>query len=214
MKGKWKVRVERVVNIPVTYAGRARFMVQNVLAATLGCFVHGVSIQDIRVGLSTFNSGTAQTPGRLNFIEMGNFTVLMDYAHNPAGLMALRDFINQLQYTRRRVILNGTGDRRDEDLREMGQLCAETFDEIIIRRGNYLRGREEEQMYRLLEEGINRTGKKVPVKLISESREAMDYAFSTAQKNELIVTLGDRVSEDIKMVTEFRDKFSGVAATA
>jgi cyanophycin synthetase len=214
MKGKWKVRIERVINMPVTHAGRARFMVQNVLAATLACFVHGVSIQDIRVGLSTFSSGTAQTPGRLNFIEMGDFTVLMDYAHNPAGLTALRDFINQLQYKRRRVILNGTGDRRDEDLREMGQLCAETFDEVIIRRGNYLRGRDEEQMYRLLEEGINQTGKKVPVKIIADSREAMEYAFSTAQKNELIVTLGDRVSEDIKMVTEFRDKLSGAAAGA
>jgi cyanophycin synthetase len=62
LKGKWKVRVEKVANIPLTYGGRAEFMVQNVLAATLACFVHGVSIEDIRVGLTTFNAGTAQTP--------------------------------------------------------------------------------------------------------------------------------------------------------
>jgi len=37
LKGKWKVRIEKVTNIPLTYGGRAEFMVQNVLAATLAC---------------------------------------------------------------------------------------------------------------------------------------------------------------------------------
>lgn len=212
MKGKWKVRVEKAVNIPVTHGGRAGFMVQNVLAATMACFVHGVSVNDIRVGLSTFSSGIAQTPGRLNFVEMGAFTVLMDYAHNPAGLTALRNFITQLPHKHRTVILNGTGDRRDEDLREMGRLCAETFERIIIRRGNYLRGRDEENMYALLQEGINQNGKKPVVKIIPDSREAMDYAFSNARKGELVVTLGDRVREDIEYVKEFREKFNAVGS--
>jgi cyanophycin synthetase len=111
LKGKWKVRIEKVANIPLTYGGRAEFMIQNVLAATLACFVHGVSIEDIRVGLTTFNAGTAQTPGRLNFIEVGHATVLMDYAHNPAGARGLTSFINKLPYKYRTAVLNGTGDR-------------------------------------------------------------------------------------------------------
>ncbi|MEP6850278.1 MAG: cyanophycin synthetase, partial [Acidobacteriota bacterium] len=65
LKGKWKVRIEKATNIPLTYGGRAEFMIQNVLSATLACFVHGVSLEDLRVGLNTFNAGTAQTPGRL-----------------------------------------------------------------------------------------------------------------------------------------------------
>ncbi|MEO7660328.1 MAG: cyanophycin synthetase, partial [Pyrinomonadaceae bacterium] len=76
LKGKWKVRIEKVTNIPLTYGGRAEFMIQNVLAATLACFVHGLSIEDLRNGLTTFNAGTAQTPGRLNFVEVGDVTVL------------------------------------------------------------------------------------------------------------------------------------------
>jgi cyanophycin synthetase len=212
MKGKWKVRVEKAVNVPVTHGGRAGFMIQNVLAAALACFVHGMSLNDIRAGLSTFTSGTAQTPGRLNFFEMGNFTVLIDYAHNPAGLLALRDFITQLPHKYRSVILNGTGDRRDEDLREMGRLCAESFDRIIIRRGNYLRGRSQEEMFELLQEGIRSDGKNPKVEIIPESSAAFLHAFETAQKGELIVTLGDYVSEDIKFVTEFRDNLLAGAA--
>ena len=205
LKGKWKVRVERVVNIPLTYGGRAEFMIQNVLAATLGCFVHGVSIEDIRVGLTTFNAGTAQTPGRLNFVEVGDVTVLMDYAHNPAGLSGLQKFINKLPNKYRTVVLNGTGDRRDDDIRELARIAADTFDRIVIRRGHYLRGRAEEDMYRLLKEGIAMSEKKPQVRLIAESRDAIHHAIKHGRKGELVVTLADRVPDDIKFVQEIRD---------
>ncbi len=207
LKGKWKVRVEQAVNIPSTYGGRAGFMVQNALAATLACFVHGISLEDIRVGLTTFNAGTAQTPGRLNFIEVGDVTVLVDYAHNPAGLTALQNFIKQLPYTKQTVVLNGTGDRRDEDLREMGRLCAAHFDSIVIRRGHYLRGRDEQNMYQILQEGIKSSGREeVTVKLIPESYEAIDYAVSQSKMGELVVVLGDGVPNDLSIINKLRDK--------
>ncbi len=205
LKGKWKVRVERVTNVPVTFGGRAGFMIQNALAATLACFVHGVSLEDIRSGLSTFTAGTAQTPGRLNFIEIGSSTVLMDYAHNPAGLTALLNFVRKLSYKHHTVILNGTGDRRDDDLREMGKLCGEFFERVIIRRGNYLRGRDEQNVYDLLQEGIKSSGGDSAVRIIPESRDAIHHALKHARKGELVVTLGDRVEDDINFVKGFRD---------
>ncbi len=207
LKGKWKVRIEKVTNIPVTFEGRARFMIQNALAATLACFVQGVSLEDIRSGLATFNAGTAQTPGRLNFVEIGDVTVLMDYAHNPAGFNALADFITKLHNTRRTVIINGTGDRRDEDLREMGRIAADNFDRIIIRRGHYLRGRGEEEMRELLKAGIKESGKEVEVQMIPESRDAIQYAIKNGQKGELIVTLADVVATDMEIVDELRDEY-------
>jgi len=206
LKGKWKVRVERVVNIPLTYGGRAEFMIQNALAATLACFVHGVSLEDIRVGLSTFNSGIAQTPGRLNFVEINDFTVLMDFAHNPAGLKALGNFVHKLSYTKLTGILTGVGDRRDEDLREMGKISAEIFDKLIIRKGNYLRGRSAEEVFGLLEEGVKESGKEIEFKIVSESEKSIFGTFDEAQKGELVVILADSVSKDIAFVNKYRDQ--------
>ncbi|MFN0280250.1 MAG: cyanophycin synthetase [Pyrinomonadaceae bacterium] len=205
LKGKWKVRVEKVTNVPITYGGRAEFMIQNVLAATLACFVHGVSLEDLRVGLTTFNAGTAQTPGRLNFVEVGDVTVLMDYAHNPAGLRGLAAFISKLPNKYHTCVINGTGDRRDEDIRELGQIAGETFDRIVIRRGHYLRGRDEQNMYKLLQEGIARSGREPTVRIIPESRDAIHHAIKYARKKELVVTLADRVPDDIRYVQEYRD---------
>ncbi len=205
LKGKWKVRVEKVTNIPLTYGGRAEFMIQNVLAATLACFVYGVSLEDLRTGLTTFNAGTAQTPGRLNFIEVGDVTVLMDYAHNPAGLRGLAAFITKLPNKYRTCVINGTGDRRDEDIIEFGQVAGETFDRIVIRRGHYLRGRDEKQTYELLKKGIAQSGKDPAVRIIPESRDAIHHAIKYGRKGELVVTLADRVPDDIAFVQEYRD---------
>lgn len=205
LKGKWKVRIEKVTNIPITYGGRAEFMIQNVLAATLACFVHGVSLEDLRVGLTTFNAGTAQTPGRLNFVEIGDVTVLMDYAHNPAGLRGLAKFISKLPNKYRTVVMNGTGDRRDEDIVELGQVAGETFDRIVLRRGHYLRGRDEQETYNLLKKGIAKAKKDPAVRVIPESRDAIHHAIKYARKKELVVTLADRVPDDIRFVQEFRD---------
>ncbi|MCV5148292.1 hypothetical protein OFB99_26965, partial [Escherichia coli] len=65
----------------------------------------------------------------------------MDYAHNPAGFRSLVRFISKLPHKYRTVILTVPGDRRDEDIREMGQIAGEAFDRIVIRSGHYLRGR-------------------------------------------------------------------------
>ncbi len=206
LKGKWKVRVEKAVNIPLTYGGRAEFMIQNVLAATLACFVHGVSIEDIRVGLTTFNAGTAQTPGRLNFMEVGSCTVLMDYAHNPAGFSGLTKFISKLPNKYRTVIMTVPGDRRDEDIREMGEIAGKAFDRIVIRYGHYLRGRDPEEMVKLLQEGIARSGNDLQVRVIPNGRDAIHHALKYGRKGELVVTLADLVPQDISYVQEIRDK--------
>jgi len=208
LKGKWKVRIEKVVNVPLTYGGRAEFMIQNVLAATLACFVHGVSLEDLRVGLTTFNAGTALTPGRLNFVEIGDATVLMDYAHNPAGLRGLTSFINKLPNKYRTVVLNGTGDRRDDDIREFAKIAADNFDRIVIRAGHYLRGRTEEEMFALLQEGIAQSENSPQVRIIPDSRTAIHHAIKHARKKELVVTLADLVPMDISYVQEYRDELN------
>jgi cyanophycin synthetase len=208
LKGKWKVRVERAINVPLTHGGRAEFMIQNVLAATLACFVHGVSLEDIRVGLTTFTPSTAQTPGRMNFVEIKDFTVLMDFAHNPAGFVGLQNFINKLPYERRTGVLSGVGDRRDEDLREMGRLCAETFDKLIIRRGDYLRGRTQEEVFSLLREGIEESGRQLDFEIIHESKDAIFRALDDAEKGELVVILADTVSKDINYVNQYREQIA------
>ena len=94
-RGEWKMRVMKAEDIPLTVGGKAKFMIQNVLPAILTANIQGMSIEDMKAGLETFIPSATQTPGRLNLFKFKNFTVLLDYAHNPAGMRALQKFVDE-----------------------------------------------------------------------------------------------------------------------
>ncbi len=206
LKGKWKVRVEKVINVPLTYGGRAAFMIQNVLAATIAAFLQNISIEDIRVGLTTFVPSVAQTPGRLNLIEMGDFTVLIDFAHNPAGMEALQRFISKFPNKIKTGVVGGTGDRRDDDLMLYGRYAAQMFTNIIVREDDDLRGRPSGESTRFVIEGIKSVNPDLPIKEFTDAPEAIDYALKHARKNELLVILADNVTRSIELVSKFREQ--------
>jgi cyanophycin synthetase len=206
LKGKWKVRIEKVINIPLTYGGRAAFMIQNVLAAALAAYVQNISIEDLRVGLTTFVPSVAQTPGRLNLIEMGDFTVLIDFAHNPAGMEALQRFVAKFPNETKTGVIGGTGDRRDDDLLLYGRIAAQMFTDIIIREDDDLRGRPLGETTRLVLEGVREVNPDVPIREFRDAPEAINYALNHARKGELLVILADNVSRSIELVNKFREQ--------
>ena len=99
IKGGWKIRVEQVKNIPITFSGIAEFNVANVLAATLAVYVRDFKIEDIKLALQTFVPGAALTPGRMNVFHFKNYTVMLDYAHNTHGMQALGKMIKHVDAT-------------------------------------------------------------------------------------------------------------------
>lgn len=206
LKGKWKVRVEKVINIPLTYSGRAAFMIQNVLAATLATYLQGISIEDIRAGLTTFMPSVAQTPGRLNLIEMGDFTVLIDFAHNPAGMEALQRFISKFPNKIKTGVIGGTGDRRDDDLLLYGRIAAQMFTNVIVREDDDLRGRPPGDSTRFVIQGIKSVNPDMPIREIIHAPEAINYALKHARKGELVVILADKVSRSVELVSKFREQ--------
>src|SRR5690606_37276795 len=109
------------------------FMIQNVLPAVLAAHITGISLNDIEVALQTFIPSPAQTPGRLNMFQFRNFRLLMDYAHNPSGMLALKNFTDEINATYKVGIITGVGDRNDEDIVDIGKIAASMFDVVIIR---------------------------------------------------------------------------------
>jgi cyanophycin synthetase len=211
LKGKWKVRIEKVINIPLTYGGRAAFMIQNVLAATLSAYLQNVSIEDIRVGLTTFVPSVAQTPGRLNLIEMGDFTVLIDFAHNPAGMEALQRFISKFPNKTKTGVIGGTGDRRDEDLLLYGRIAAQMFTRVIVREDDDLRGRAPGESIRLVVEGIKSVNPEMPIKEFTHAPDAINHALQHARKGELLVILADNVGRSVELVSKYREQRTPVS---
>ncbi len=205
-RGVWKMRIMRAENIPLTYGGKASFMIQNVLAAVLAAHVQGISIEDIKAALETFIPSASQTPGRLNLFEFKDFTILLDYAHNPAGMLALKKFTDELEATVKVGIIAGVGDRRDEDTNQVGSIAAEMFDEIIIRQDKRLRGRTEEELIKLLNDGIQMKDPNKKTTIIPSEREAITHAVRNAEKGSLIILCSDVIPDALELVKKFKEQ--------
>ena len=205
-KGRWKMRVVKAVNVPLTYGGKATFMIQNVLPATLAGYISGFDIGDIKMALESFIPSPSQTPGRLNLFRFKDFNVLLDYAHNEAGMMALHKFIQNLDGKPKVGIIAGIGDRREEDNNAIGRMAAEMFDEIIIRQDKHLRGRTEEELIEMLMKGIKKHNPKKPVRVFKSEKEAITHAISNAKPGSLIVMCSDVVPDALKLVMDFKEK--------
>jgi len=205
-KGTWKMRVVKAVNVPLTFGGKARFMIQNVLPAVLTGYIRGFDLRDIKMALESFIPSPSQTPGRLNLFAFKDFRVLLDYAHNAAGMAALADFIENLEGSPKVGIIAGIGDRRDQDNMDMGEMASKMFDEIIIRQDKHLRGQTEEQLIELLTAGIKRHDTNKKVKVIKSEKEAISYAIENAKPGSLIVCCSDVVPDALKLVLDFKEK--------
>ncbi len=217
MKGNWKVRVEKVNDIPITYAGKAVHNIMNTLPAILACFLfRSIKVEDIRLALQTFIPSPSQTPGRLNLFQFKTFKFLVDFAHNPAGLQLLCEFVNKFNAFPRVGIISGTGDRRDEDIREIGRISAKNFDEIIIRQDKNMRGRTADEIINLLVEGINESKTTdIPVTIIPKERDAIIHAYKNAKPGSFITIMCDVIPDAlafIKNLKEEEDNFNPVTA--
>lgn len=204
LKGTWKIRVEKVTNVPLTFSGMAEFNVANALAATLAAYVQDFKTEDIRQALQTFTPSPALTPGRMNMFHFRNYSVMIDYAHNTHGITAIGKFIKSVDATAKIGIIAGVGDRRDEDIISLGEAAAKIFDEIIIRQDKNLRGRSEEEIIALMSQGIHNIDANKKITVIKKESDAIDHAIKNAIKDSFIVITSDVVPDALEQIKKYK----------
>ena len=209
-KGDWKIRVEKVTHIPLTFGGSVDFMIQNVLAATLATFLWGYKIEDIRMSLETFIPSAAQTPGRMNTFKFKEFKILVDFAHNPDGFTGIKAYLQTIEATEHVGVISGTGDRRDGDIKETARIAAQMFDKIIICQEKYLRGRDQQEIINLLIDGVHEVKPNMEIIINNNGNDCLKYIIATAKAGSYITILSDSIDNAIVKVSEYLDKEFGV----
>jgi cyanophycin synthetase len=158
-------RIVNVTEVPSTLAGLARHNVANALAATGAARALGATLQQVADGLRSFRPSSSNMPGRLNLYLKGRRLVIVDFAHNEAGVSALLDMAEELvgKGPQRRgtisAVIGTAGDRPDDSLRGIGRIAAERADEVAIKETlKYLRGRSRQSMIGELQAGLRQGG--------------------------------------------------------
>jgi len=192
--------------IPATLEGRALHNVQNAMVAAAMAYSLGVKLDAIRQGLRTFDTTFFQAPGRMNVYGEHPFKVLMDYGHNAHAVGVMADLAQRLDATGRRiVVLAGPGDRRDEDLRAIAAAVAGKFDHYIVRRDDALRGRDGDEVPRIIAEALRGLGiAEDALSIIPDERQAVDAALRMGQTGDLILVFADALTRSWKQIIKFQ----------
>lgn len=150
-----------VADVPMTLAGLSRFNVENALAATSAALAIGIDRGDVIEGLQTFRPDAEHNPGRMNFFTFNDVSIVLDLAHNEAGLEALIEIMRGVVEPERRLLLGlgVVGDRTEELITNLGEIAAKGCDTVVIgHKLRYLRGRTVEDLEAWMRTGAARAG--------------------------------------------------------
>ncbi|HSS37047.1 MAG TPA: cyanophycin synthetase, partial [Patescibacteria group bacterium] len=146
--------------------GIARHNVANALAAAGGARALGATIAQVADGLRDFRPTADRSPGRLNLFRLGSRVVIVDFAHNEAGIAAVLDVAEGIaggaagRAAPITVIIGTAGDRPDDTLRGIGRIAAERAQRVAIKETQaYLRGRTREAVVGELLAGVEAGGR-------------------------------------------------------
>ena len=211
-RGRLKIPIATVREVPLMMGGAARFQQGNILAAIATAYVQGVRYDTIRAGLLSFFPSPSMTPGRLNLLRVGEARVLVDYAHNAAAVAGLMDMVANIPAKRRIGVVTAPGDRRDEDIREVGRLSA-GLDRVIVKEDEDLRGRSNGEVAGLVIEGLREGGMHGDqIEVVRTEEEAVQRAVSELGEGDLAVVLVDDVPGVLTLVRSLNG--GGITASA
>ena len=207
-------RLLAATEIPATHGGAATFNIANALAAVAASHALGVPATEIAAALATFSTSFDDNPGRFNVTDAPGFTTVVDYAHNPAALRELGAAIRGLRPAGRTIgVISTPGDRRDDDIEEMGAIAVEVFDEVVFREPDDARGRAPGEISRLLERGARAAGADAArLRRVRGELAALDAGMRLAGPDDLVVMTPTDVESVWAAVLSFRERADSVSA--
>jgi cyanophycin synthetase len=150
-----------MLDVPMTLAGVSRINAQNAMAAAAAALAIGLPHRAVVKGLKTFVQDPEHNPGRANLFSIDGTVVMIDYAHNEAGMSGLVETLDGLRPRGGHVWLAicTAGDRTNEILRSFAFLAAVGSDHLAIAElPQYLRGRSREDIIERLRDGAETAG--------------------------------------------------------
>ena len=198
-RGADEVAVVDVASVPFCFGGAAQHNVANALAAAALASALGLPDAAIAAGLRSFTSSSTDNPGRANLARVDGVLVLLDFAHNAAGIAGLTGLLHALRGNHRLIVCTGVaGDRRDEDIRDAAAaIHALAPAEVRLRdHEKYLRGRPLGEVPRMMRETLVGLGTPdAAIREVASEIEALREGLAWARPGDVIAIL-DHVERD------------------
>ncbi|MFH0864674.1 MAG: cyanophycin synthetase [Bacteroidota bacterium] len=195
--------IAELKNIPLTFGEKARFTYDQILATVACLAAHGLANEKISQYLTEFIPSFENIPGRMNLMDVKNFKVLLDNAHNYDNFKGLKEFLSYFKEEKIGVI-DAAGDRNDEEIMKLGAVAAETYDEIIFYEGIDDRGRSQGEITALLKKGAAENNfPEEKIQISHNPHEAWLSGLKKGKENNIVVILSAIPSDTYQEIINF-----------
>lgn len=199
--------VVSIEQLPASCCGALDYNIENAMAAAASCIALNVDTESIERGLKTFLLDDKQNPGRFNVYDFKKFKVIVDYGHNIDGYTSVLKGLKKMDAARLVGIIGVPGDRRNEDIMEVGKICGKGFDYIYIKEDVDKRGRSEGEVAALLKQGvISAKRRKSDFKIILNECSALESAIQNAEEGDCIVVFYEDYDGIMDVIKKFKSK--------
>ncbi len=203
-QGNRVVLVGKTRDFAVTFGGRARHQVENLLAALSACWGFGLSPRQAAFYLRNFAANPQDNPGRSNLYQLGAFSVMIDYGHNADSFTKMGELARKLKPNRTLAVIGVPGDRCDDLITAAGEAAARAFDVLLIKEDEDLRGRRSGEVAQLLKQGALQAGKNPAwMHFFRHERDAVRYALKAALPGDLILVFYERLDTVLAEIDAF-----------
>ena len=171
-----------ICHIKVATGGK--FTVYNSLCAAVCAVEAGIPVATAAEALAELNG----VKGRAESVPTGrDFTIIIDYAHTPDGLKNILSTFRECKKNRL-IVVFGCGGDRDKTKRPIMGSIAEHFADYVIVTSDNPRTEDPGEIIKDILAGMKNSA--VPVKVIENRTEAIKFAVSIAEKDDIIVLAG------------------------
>lgn len=193
-----------IAAIPITFGGNASYNIANALAASAALWGLGIGEDHIRQGLTSFLPDAQYNPGRQNLFAIGRQSVLIDYAHNVAGIQGLSQLARTLTKGKLLGVIAAPGNRRTATISAVGEAAGQGFDRLFIKEDRDRQGRAPGEVAEILRQGAIAAGLAPnAIEVFLEERTALWAAFAAARPEDLIVVLYEDWDHTMALLDEF-----------
>lgn len=194
-----KYKILDIKNIPIALGGALKFNLENVMAACGALVAAGVDYCMISKSFKSFKLNEEFNSGRFNIYNVDGVKIILDYGHNIGGYKSVLNSLLTMKTERIIGVIGVPGDRRDEDIYEVGCICGSLMDEIIIKEDIDKRGRENGEVAALLEKGIKESANQ-RYKICLGEVNALKEALRISKTGDIIIVFYEQLAPLVDII--------------
>lgn len=194
------VKLSNINNIPITLGGKLTFNIENILAVCGALVGLEIDYCMIKNGIESYYLNSESNLGRFNCYSVNGINVILDYGHNIAGYTSVLSSIKSMKSKRIHGVVGIPGDRSNEVAIEIGNICSQFLDNVIIKEDKDRRGRKSGEISKCILDGVKASHNKIQSKIILDEQEAFRKALSEANSGDTIIVFYEQIEPLVEII--------------